>query len=117
LDWLHYSGLKAPSCPAGYPAQPTRLQLSLRAANGMIGVDGVVQLTFIPLTEDGDEAPCSSSRVCATVRVRVPTTWAWIWYTSTAAVPLTLSCGTTYRMRATFPEPYCNIESVTFAPM
>jgi hypothetical protein len=117
LDWLHYSGLKAPSCPAGYPAQPTRLQLSLRAANGMIGVDGVVQLTFIPLTEDGDEAPCSSSRVCATVRVRVPTTWAWIWYTSTAAVPLTLSCGTTYRMRATFPEPYCNIESVTFALM
>jgi hypothetical protein len=29
----------------------------------------------------------------------------------TAAVPVSLTCGVTYRMRATFPEPYYNIES------
>jgi beta-glucanase (GH16 family) len=103
-EWFTYSAIQAPDCTDAMRSRSGNATVvaTISAGNGL-GRAGIVQLDFIPLRADGDEAACGASSLCNRARLAALPTNDWSRMAESPPFKLDLTCGTRYRVRATFP--------------
>jgi hypothetical protein len=103
-EWFTYSAIQAPDCTDAMRSRSGNATVvaTISAGNGL-GRAGIVQLDFIPLRADGDEAACGASSLCNRARLAALPTNDWSRMAASPPFKLDLTCGTRYRVRATFP--------------
>jgi beta-glucanase (GH16 family) len=116
-EWFQYSQVAAPDCTSASSAKGGNVTLfaSVTAGNGL-WAPGVLQVDFTPLGVDGDETACTAARLCPRALIGVlPTGGDWTRMDASPSVPVTMTCGTAYRLRVSFPVSSYLLDSLRFS--